>query len=276
MDDIRRPEVFLTVLPALAAEADALIQPKKIERENKTFVPVRHTSDGLTSVIQCGIGRDTFLAVAASCLKQTAIVGNIGVSGGLASDMAPGTVILGERILCNGDAGQGSLDKDGYTASQRLLDFLESTLEKNALPCRRGSLLCRQEPLIYSEDKAAAFLKTGALAVDMESAGAAEAARRAGVPFFSIRIICDPVERKLAGELFAGVDRQGNSRPLRLIKPLVRHPWLLVSLLMMARDFSCALASMERVWNVVGQPLVDLAAADSSSARTFKGDFKRL
>ena len=257
---MHRSEVLLTVLTALAAEADVLIPPKKNKRNNRTCMPVRYTDDGLTSVIQCGIGRDAVSGVAASQLEQTTIVGNIGVSGGLASNMAPGTVILGERIFCTGDTGQCLFDREEYITGQRLLDFLESTLKQHAIPCQRGSLLCGQEPLLSPADKAAAFLKTGALAVDMESAAAAEAAGQAGVPFFSIRIICDPVERELAGELFAGVDRQGNNRPLRLLKPLVRHPSLLLSLLLMARDFSCALASMERVWNVVRQPLVDLAA----------------
>jgi len=266
MDPSGRPPVILTMLIALAAEAEALTRHTKTKREINRVVPVRRAGEGSTAIIQCGIGRDAILRIGAPQLKQTLFAGNIGVSGGLAPEMEPGTVVVGERILTNGDSPKSSTYQDIYTANQHIVALLESALQKNAIPCRRGSLLCEQQPITRPEDKAAAYLKTGALAVDMESAGAAEAARLAGIPFFSIRVICDPARRKIVRKLFVGVDSRGNNRPARLIKPLLRRPWLIAQLLMMARDFSCALSSIERVWNVVEQPLVNLAADRSTKS----------
>jgi adenosylhomocysteine nucleosidase len=142
-----------------------------------------------------------------------------------------------------------------------LVDALEKVLQENMIPFRRGSLLCTNDPITLPEAKAAAWQQSGALAVDLESAGAAEAAARAGLPFFVFRVVCDPAGRRLVRELFAGVDSQGNSCPAHLLKPLARRPWLLVSLCRMARDFSVALASMERVWRVIRQPLVEQASS---------------
>jgi adenosylhomocysteine nucleosidase len=266
MTDHHRPPVLLTMLTALAAEAEALTRHTKTTRKENRIVPGGHAGGGATAIIQCGLGRDAVLRKGASQLNQTLLVGNIGVSGGLAPDTEPGTIIIGERILTSGDGPESSTYRDIYTADQQIIALLEATLQENDLPCRRGALLCVQQPITRPEDKAAAYLETGALAVDMESAGAAEAARLAGIPFFSIRVICDPARRKIAEKLFVGVDSRGNNRPARLIKPLIRRPWLLAQLLMMARDFSCALSSIERVWNVVEQPLLDLAADRSTKS----------
>ncbi|NOQ47329.1 MAG: hypothetical protein GQ559_11795 [Desulfobulbaceae bacterium] len=274
MNDIRKPPAVLTILTALAGEAKTLVERKKNKKKDTTFVSRRHTSEsGTTVIIQCGIGRDTLLRVAAPQLKNTSIVGNIGVSGGLAPDLVPGTVILGDQIVTSGN--HHTTYQAIYTPSAQLLDILESTLKKNALPYRRGPLLCTPQPLDSPEKKAAAYLKTGALAVDMESAGAAEAARQAALPFFCIRVVCDPAGRRVEKKLLAGVDNRGNSRPMQLINPLIRRPWLLAHLFIMARDFYRALAGMRRVWNVAQKPLVDFADSNST-ARASYSDLQRL
>lgn len=270
MNDICKPSAPLTILTALAAEAETLAGRKKQKKEENSFVLGQHTSrSGTTAIIQCGIGRDRLLRFAVSQLKNTSVVGNIGVSGGLAPDLTPGTVILGDRILTRVHHHTGY--QAIYTPSPQLLDTLESTLRENAFPYRRGSLLCASQPIESTENKAAAYLKTGALAVDMESAGAAEAARQAVLPFFCIRVVCDPASRRLEKKLFSGVDKEGNNQPMQLLKPLIREPWLLAQLFIMARDFSQGLAGMRRVWNVARTPLVNFANGDST-ARAPQGD----
>jgi len=271
MNDIRRTAAPLTILTALAAEAETLVGHKK---KHNIFSPGLHLSENdTTQIIQCGIGRDSLLRVAAPQLKNSSIIGNIGVSGGLASDLKPGTVILGDRILNN--ENHDTSYRDVYTPSAPLLAFLESILKENNVPYKSGPLLCTLQPVDSPDDKSAAYLKTGALAVDMESVGAAEAARQAGLPFFCIRVVCDPAGRRLEKKLFAGVDSRGNSRPMRLINPLIRRPWLLAYLFMMAQDFSQALTGMRQVWNVVQKPLADLAVGNSV-ARPSNGHLQGL
>jgi adenosylhomocysteine nucleosidase len=262
MIDIAKQSAPLTLLTALAAEAETLAKHKKNKKEDNAIFPGQHTPDnGTTVIIQCGIGRDAMLRRAAPWLKNSTIVGNIGVSGGLAPDLKPGTVILGDRVLTGGNQ-QGQY-KAVYSPNVQLLNILEKTLKQSGQPYKLGSLLCTPRPIASPDAKAAAYRETGALAVDMESAGAAEAARQAALPFFCIRVICDPADRRVEKKLFIGVDSQGNNRPLRLINPLIRQPWLLAQLLRMAWDFNQACASMRRVWDVVQQPLANAAGNDS-------------
>ncbi len=270
MNDIIRAPARLIILTALAAEAETLLGHKRNNKQQNIFIPGPYfTKNNETAIIQCGIGRDALLRVASPHLKNSSIIGNIGVSGGLAPDLKPGTVILADRILSNDN--HHAVYQEVYTPSAQLLAFLEALLKKNNVPYRRGPLLCTPQPISTPDNKEAAYLKTEALAVDMESVGAAEVARQAGLPFFCIRVVCDPAERRLQQALFVGVDSRGNNRPMRLINPLIRRPWLLIDLFIMARDFSRALTGMRQVWNVVHKPLADLAGS-ISAARTPDGN----
>lgn len=230
-----RPSPTLLLLTALAAEAAIPARP------------CRHpAATEKVRVIQCGIGRDAVLQAARPHAGAARMIGSIGVSGGLAPDLAPGTVILGERIR-NLAPGLEPL----YVCAPDLVDLLADALEKAAISCHRGTLLCVRDPLLTPADKLAAHRRTGTLAVDLESAAAAATALAAGCPFFCLRVVCDPAGRSLAPELLRGVDSRGNSRPLRLLAPLLRRPALLIPLLVMARDFSRARRRLAQAWQAI-------------------------
>jgi adenosylhomocysteine nucleosidase len=225
------------ILTALAAEKKALTG----------------TPDGRNAarILQCGPGCATMAAQGPLPPGSTA-VGSIGVSGGLVPGAEPGTIVLGEEIR-NRDPLPGLAAR--YDCDPELVELLQSALEADNIPLLRGTLLCVEAPLVSDVEKAEAYRATGALAVDMESAGAAEVAARAGLPFFCLRVICDPAQRSLAPELFVGVDARGNSRPGRVAAMLLRRPWLLPQLITMARDFSGACRGLARAWESVRGPL---------------------
>ena len=145
------------------------------------------------------------------------------------------------------------------------MDMLEAVLKEQGIGYRRGMVLCVDEPLLTPADKARAHGRTGALAVDMESAAVAEVALQKGTPFFCLRVICDPAERGVERELLQGVDYRGNSRPFHLMAAVCRRPRLVGGLLRMAGDFSQAAAGMRRAWDVIRQPLLDFSSAESSA-----------
>jgi adenosylhomocysteine nucleosidase len=244
MNNHHSPHPVLTILTALGAERKILAGKGSAERKE-------------IEIIQCGLGCPAVLKAAAQ-IKASTIIGNIGVSGGLSPDFVPGTVILADTIInrCTQPASLHAM----YRPDADILGLLESTMKGQGIECRRGSLLCASQPLLSAQDKAAAYLKTGAIAVDMESAAAAEAARRFGVPFFCLRVVSDPADRTLHRQLLAGVDARGNSRPLRLLGVLCRHPSLVKGLFTMAGDFSRAASGIRQAWNVIRRPLIDLAA----------------
>ena len=58
-------------------------------------------------------------------------------------------------------------------------------------------LFCSAKPLFTCEDKTAAFHREGAIVVDMESSGVAEAAAAAGVRFLAVKAVSDTLLEEL-------------------------------------------------------------------------------
>ncbi len=240
---------LLTILTALAAERKILAS--------------RPAGD--ISIVQCGMGCESAYKKASGLVGQT-ILGSIGVSGAMALGLAPGTVILADNICTQ--CLQPAYLQRSYRLNVALVDMLEAVLNEQGIGYRRGMVLCVDEPLLTPVDKAKAHGRTGALAVDMESAAVAEAALQKGTPFFCLRVICDPAWRGLEQALLAGIDNRGNSRPFHLVAAVCRRPRLVGSLVRMAGDFSRAAAGMARAWEVIRQPLLDFV---ESAARSSDG-----
>lgn len=115
---------------------------------------------------------------------------NWGVAGALDPGLAPGDVLIPERILYANDDRHGfAADPDGCA---RLLVRLSAGLK-----ARRGVLWSAEQPVATRADKRALAERTGAVAVDMEAAAVAAVAARANLPFVAVKAICDPLDREL-------------------------------------------------------------------------------
>lgn len=254
----------LTILTALAAEAGAL-KVREINNDSTDTLAINGRSDRrcVASVVQCGIGSDRLLQEASQHLKNTFVVGNIGVCGGLVPGLESGTVIIVDRIVSN-ENGILPFQKQ-YIPAGDIIDLLESVLQEKGIAYTRGTLLCSEKALITVEEKAAAFANTRAIAVDMESAGAAEAARQVSVPFFCVKVVCDTAHKGVVQELLEAVDSQGNSKPERLFLPLLRRPWLVWHIWQTAREFSQAIAVIKRFWEIAQIPLLQYIKKKSAN-----------
>jgi nucleoside phosphorylase len=62
-------------------------------------------------------------------------------------------------------------------------------------------LFCSPKPLFTCEEKTAAFHKEGAVVVDMESSGVAEAAAKAGVKYLAVKAVSDTLLEELPRSL---------------------------------------------------------------------------
>jgi adenosylhomocysteine nucleosidase len=251
---------LLVVLTALAAEAKAIKSTAGADVAGR-HTQLKHGPHEYRAArralhirtVQCGMGRDRVFHGAA--LADAWGVGSIGISGGLAPGMPRGAIVLAERIV-ESVAGKNT-KYHKYLPDEQLLDKLETALRLSGITYRRGAILCSAKPLLTASEKAAAHGTTGAIAVDMESGGAAAAAAAQSLPFFSVRVICDPAERSLDGRLLKGVDPEGNGRPLRMLVTVLKNPWLIVGAVRVARDFSVAMASLRRTWPIIQAPLDD-------------------
>ncbi|MGN6313223.1 MAG: phosphorylase family protein [Rhodanobacteraceae bacterium] len=123
-----------------------------------------------------------------------------GVAGGLANDLVPGDLLLPERVISDGEE---------WITDRALRARVQQVLGVRAR--ERDTLFCSRVPVTSVEAKRA-LAGRGMLAVDMESAGVATIARRAGVPFVAVKAICDPVSREIPDMMLHLLDSNGGVR----------------------------------------------------------------
>jgi nucleoside phosphorylase len=84
-----------------------------------------------------------------------------------------------------------------------------------------GAILGRDRLLSSPQDKAAAFARTGALAIDMESHHVARAAAERGLPFIAVRAISDHANETLPAIMATFVDEFGQTRMSAVLAALI-------------------------------------------------------
>ncbi len=96
--------------------------------------------------------------------------------------------------------------------------------------------------------KADLHARTGAVAVDLESAAVARIAARHGMPFAVLRAVCDPAGRDLPRAALAALDGQGRIGALRVVAAILARPGDIPGLIALGRDAARArLALVTRV-----------------------------
>jgi hypothetical protein len=173
------------------------------------------------------------------------LVLSCGFSGGLASSLAPGDLVLATSVM-----GE---DGDEVTTSEPVRASASRAL--HGLRFVEGKIVCTTEVAATAEEKSA-LGRTGALAVDMESYPAALAAVEAGVPWFALRVIVDP----LASSLPAFTREPQRS----YLGPALRHalsgPRALLELVQLARSVRSAGASLESALRRLAGPFASVEA----------------
>lgn len=152
---------------------------------------------------------------------------SIGLAGGLAPDLAAGTVI---------DALAVVTDTDSYAAH---------TLP--ALNGHRGAVFGAQTAVLSVADKRALHQRTGAVAVDMESLGVARAARDLGVPLSVLRVIADPAHRSVPAYAAQCLRPDGSVSPGPVLRALLARPGRLGEVLALRAQSSTAHAQLARL-----------------------------
>ena len=84
--------------------------------------------------------------------------------------------------------------------------------------------------------KATLFARTGAVAVDLESAAVARIARRQGLPFAVLRAVCDGAGRDLPRAALVALDGAGRIGWLRVAWAAASRPWEIPELVRLGGD----------------------------------------
>ncbi|MGX2041255.1 phosphorylase family protein [Methylocaldum sp. MU1018] len=121
-----------------------------------------------------------------------------------------------------------------------------------ALSVAAGPLLGSPEIIASSAEKRMLHSAKGAIAVDMESAAVAAAARARGVPFLAIRAIADPAGMTLPRSVAVAVDERGDVSLSKLLKYASRHPGEFVALARLGKAFDAAANTLRRTARLLG------------------------
>ncbi len=173
-------------------------------------------------------GRALELASSLAAQGCTALL-SFGIAGGLAPGLAPGTLVVGEAVVHGG----------------RRLPCSPDLLA--GVSARRGVVAAADAVVADPAAKAALFAATGALAVDLESWGVAEAAASAGLKFAVLRAVADPASRALPAAAADGLDEAGRVRLGAVLLSLLKDPTQLPGLVRVGLDTRAALVALRRV-----------------------------
>jgi adenosylhomocysteine nucleosidase len=169
-----------------------------------------------------------------------------GCAGALAPDLAPGELLIPERIF-GADGTEHAADADWH---RHILATLGLTL-----PVGSGALAESREVVFEPVGKRALFDATGALAVDMESAAVARVAQAHRRPFLAVRAVADSAAMALPAAVRVALNPRGDVRLAKLLSYSLRHPVQFIELARLGRAFGAAMATLRRVHDIAGSDL---------------------
>ena len=196
-------------------------------------------------VICSGDGRNLAAKLTAAIAEARSLVRgcpgiiSFGVAGGLAPQLRPGTCVVGSAILSGSNRMPTSREW-----SQKLLQTIPDAVS--------GMLLGVAAPIAHPDDKRALFLKTGAIAVDMESHIVAAVGLKHELPVAAIRVITDPAKRALPVSAVAAMRANGTTDIVAMLRSALSRPRELPALFQTALDARAARATLVRGRNLLG------------------------
>jgi len=110
-----------------------------------------------------------------------------------------------------------------------------------------GALYSGGAVVATAAEKQALFTRTGAVAVDLESAAVAAAAARHALPFAVLRAICDPASRSLPQAALVALDPTNGTVDIRaVLRETLQHPADIAALVLLGTDAARARRALSR------------------------------
>jgi hopanoid-associated phosphorylase len=168
-----------------------------------------------------------------------------GIAGGLDPKIGPGTVVLPKTVI-GADGSRHEVDPGWHG---RLLAKIRDRVDVST-----SDLLHAARPIVTAEEKFELHRRSGAGAVDMESAAVAAIAGHAGNPFIAVRAVVDAATTSVPVAALKMFDEGGRLKRRSLLR-LVLRPLAWPVLVALARANAAAGRSMRRVWSAAGPDL---------------------
>lgn len=192
-------------------------------------------------LIKTGVGPDNAETAAHRLFKETPIAAalSLGIAGGLSPDVEAGDLIVGNRTILRRNSGQVLCEEkdsrlESFPCDPGLQDAAMTVIRRWDSRHCLGPILT-VDHILTMEEKRVLAARSGALAVDMESATIASAASACSIPFLAIRGILDPVHEELEVGFDQFLDTEGEPDLPRLMRYLIAHPFILPYLIGLGR-----------------------------------------
>jgi nucleoside phosphorylase len=173
-----------------------------------------------------------------------------GLVGALSAELRPGDLVLADSLIL--DAERAELESETIAIPPADLASYKAALMAHRLTFATGPILTAGRILKDGVAKRDARARTGALAVDMESAAVAAEAHRFGLRFACIRAVLDTVDEEIVGAELAGPD--GEVRPRAAMGFVLRNPKAVVGLARMMRSLNRATAALAAALEALSRP----------------------
>lgn len=201
----------------------------------------------LTGVL-CGIGAENAARAAQTLLRlKVGALISWGTAGALAPQLHAGDLLLPDTILAEGNLN--------YMADHPWLSRIRQSLRGSGITWHNGPLLECRQILATREQKAECYARSGAMAVDMESAVIMQQAAAAKLPGLVIRSVVDEAASAIPQAILRRLDGMGRPDLPGLLVDLVRAPRLLGTLWQLGIAMHKAAATLRRVARHTGPSL---------------------
>lgn len=192
---------------------------------------------GLVAAAGAGTPAGTDRAIRALLEQGVPGLVSFGIAGGLAPDLATGTLIAPAAVRSRG-GGAHWVDVEWHARLTR-------AAHAAGIPLVVGGILGAETIAASTAEKVRLREATHAIAVDLESHRVAAAAERARIPFLVFRVIADAAERDLPPAALVPLTRSG--RPsVRVLGSIVARPGQIPGLLTLARETRVALEALRQ------------------------------
>lgn len=159
---------------------------------------------------------------------------SFGFAGGLTPDLARGALVIGTAVVYE-DA-----PRKLTAANRHLVEQFQAAADAEELPVRQGLLVTSRQLVSDPASKTELSLRSGACAVDMETAGMVEVAHEVGLPWVAVRAIVDSAGECLPAACLTMLREDGSIAPGRVIQMICRSPQLLWHSLRLAGHMAIA------------------------------------
>ncbi|MCI0732510.1 MAG: phosphorylase [Methylococcaceae bacterium] len=186
-----------------------------------------------------GVGPDRAVAGAAGLIRQgcNALV-SWGCSAAIWTELNAGDLVIPERVL--------SANGEVFAADRAWRGALLARLAGRRT-IHAGSITESPTIVATAADKRIVRSRTGAIALDMESAAIARLAARHDLPFVTIRAIADPASMDLPKPVVLALKQNGDLKIALLLALIARYPNSIPGLIQLAISFQAAQRSLRQI-----------------------------